>query len=185
IPDNEANTAVFHYKKVKSPLLDKAMQLWIEQVVGNQIFLTEAIIKEKAEFFARALGLPDGVLKFSNGWVHKFKKSNNLRNYRLHGEANSTPLELLPGQRAKLHEIIEKYPLNNVFNADETGLFFRMAPHQTLVSQPQSGWKKVFLIYMLEPDKELSGEEESSNEESESEESEDKESESEELDEEI
>ncbi|CAG8766374.1 11826_t:CDS:1, partial [Ambispora leptoticha] len=67
IPDNEANTAVFRYKKVKSLLLDKAMQLWIEQVVDNQMFLMEAIIKEKAEFFAWALGLPDGVLKFSNG----------------------------------------------------------------------------------------------------------------------
>ncbi|CAG8616002.1 9397_t:CDS:1, partial [Dentiscutata heterogama] len=90
---------VFHYKRVKFPLLDKAMQLWVEQVVDSQIFLTEAIIKEKAIFFARALALPDNALKFSNSWVHKFKKRNNLRNYRLHGEANSTPLELLPEQR--------------------------------------------------------------------------------------
>ncbi|CAG8804624.1 26853_t:CDS:2, partial [Racocetra persica] len=77
ITDNEANKAVFRHKKVKFPLLDKAMQLWVEQ----------------------ALDLPDDALKFSNRWVHKFKKRNNLRNYQLHEEANSTPLELLPEQR--------------------------------------------------------------------------------------
>ena len=81
ITDNEANIAVFRHKKVKFSLLDKAMQLWVEQVIGSKIFLTEEIIKEKAKFFAQALGLQDNMLKFSNGWVHKFKKRNNLRNY--------------------------------------------------------------------------------------------------------
>ncbi|CAG8811084.1 35152_t:CDS:1, partial [Racocetra persica] len=56
--------------------------------------------------------------------------------------ANSALIELLPEQRVKLCEIIKKYPLNNIFNTDETGLYFCIAPHQMLASQLQSSCKK-------------------------------------------
>ncbi|CAG8751452.1 14012_t:CDS:1, partial [Dentiscutata heterogama] len=52
--------------KVKFPLLDQAMKLWVEQVVNNRLFLTEVIIKEKAAYFFKALSLPDNEMKFSN-----------------------------------------------------------------------------------------------------------------------
>ncbi|CAG8448436.1 304_t:CDS:2 [Scutellospora calospora] len=89
IDNNETSMTTFRHKKVKFPLLDKAMQLWVKQVISDQIFLTDLIIKEKAAFFAWALGLPDSVLKFSNDWVYKFKKQKKLRNYQLHREANN------------------------------------------------------------------------------------------------
>ncbi|CAG8831768.1 5672_t:CDS:1, partial [Racocetra persica] len=54
-------------------------------------------------------------------------------------EANSAPIEILPKQKIKFREIIKEYLLENIFNADETELFFRIAPHQILLSQPQSG----------------------------------------------
>ncbi|CAG8703455.1 1458_t:CDS:1, partial [Dentiscutata heterogama] len=116
IDNNETSMTTFCYKKVKFPLLDKAMQLWVEQVISDQIFLTDLIIKEKSVFFAWVLGLPDSALKFSNGWVYKFKKQNKLQNYRLYGEANSASIEILPEQRIKFCKIIKEYPLENVFN---------------------------------------------------------------------
>ncbi|CAG8785211.1 937_t:CDS:2, partial [Racocetra persica] len=103
IENNETSMTTFRHNKVKFLLLDKAIQLWVEQVISGQIFLTDLIIKEKAAFFAWVLGLPDSVLKFSNGWIYKFKKQNKLRNYRLHREANSAPMEILPEQRIKFH----------------------------------------------------------------------------------
>ncbi|CAG8836333.1 28577_t:CDS:1, partial [Gigaspora margarita] len=54
VKDNTTSDT-FHYKKVKFPLLDQAMKLWVEQVVGNRLFLTEALIKKKATYFAKAL----------------------------------------------------------------------------------------------------------------------------------
>ncbi|CAG8817401.1 8256_t:CDS:2, partial [Racocetra persica] len=56
-------------------------------------------------------------------------------------------MEILPEQRIKFREIIKEYPLENIFNADETGIFFWMAPHQTLSSQSQLEWKKVFIVH--------------------------------------
>jgi len=85
-----------------------------------------------------------------NGWLGEFKSRNNLSKQRIHGEANSTPLSILPELRAELQELIFKYDSSDVFNCDETGLFYHMTPNQTLASGPVSGTKKVnFIFYSI------------------------------------
>ncbi|CAG8655177.1 10866_t:CDS:2, partial [Dentiscutata heterogama] len=139
----EISDTVFKHKKTKFPQLDHAIQLWVKSIIYERLFLTEAIIKEKAIYFAHALSLLENVLKFSNSWINKFKKRNHLQNFRLHSEAESAPIESLPEFRQELWEIIQEYTLDNVYNANETSLFYRLAPYQTLASKPCSGWKKV------------------------------------------
>ena len=51
-------------------------------------------------------------------------------------------VEDLPEQRQTLIEILSQYKPENVYNADETGLFFRMTPNQTLATKPVKGKKK-------------------------------------------
>ncbi|CAG8483267.1 30455_t:CDS:2 [Racocetra persica] len=119
VMDNQLNFTIFRRKQVKYPLLNQAMCLWVEQVTTEDMILTELMIKEK------------------------FKRHNNLKNFWLHGEAKSAPLSLLSEYRQKLYELIEKYTLNNMFNADETELFFHILPDQTLVSQSKPGFKKL------------------------------------------
>jgi len=103
---------------------------------------------EKAELFAKLLEIPEDELSFSNGWIFKFELRNDLRSYRLHGEANSAPLETLPIQRQKLQEILSQYDPDNIYNADETGLFFRMAQIKRLqsVDQPE---KNLYVILKI------------------------------------
>ncbi|KAG9302875.1 hypothetical protein G9A89_022291 [Geosiphon pyriformis] len=59
----------------------------------------------------------------------------------MHSEANSALLEILPEEQEKLHEIISKYDLNDVYNANETALFFKMPPNATLATRSTSGTK--------------------------------------------
>ena len=73
----------------------------------------------------------------------KFKKRNQLCIYRLHGEAGSVSIEHLPEARRKLKEIISQFNPDDVYNADETGLFFRMTPNQTLAKRRNAGKKLV------------------------------------------
>ena len=54
----------------------------------------------------------------------KFKKRNQLRVYRLHGEAGSVSTVRLPEERRKLKKIISQFDPADVYNADETGYFF-------------------------------------------------------------
>ncbi|CAB4398575.1 unnamed protein product [Rhizophagus irregularis] len=58
------------------------------------------------------------------------------------GEANSAPLETLPEKRLRLRTLLAKYNEEDIYNADETGLFFRMEPNQTLGTGKISGRKK-------------------------------------------
>jgi hypothetical protein len=141
--DEGGSKTVFKHRRVKFPLLEEAMSIWIDQMTSKGVILTEALITEKAELFAKLLEVPEDELSFSNGWIFKFKLRNDLRAYRLHGEANSAPLQTLPIQRQKLREILSRYDPDNIYNADETGLFFRMMPNQTLAKRASAGKKLV------------------------------------------
>ncbi|GET03376.1 tigger transposable element-derived protein 6-like [Rhizophagus clarus] len=127
--------------EVKYPQVEKALGLWVENANANNLPVSEIMIKEKAFYFAQKFNISHENILFSNGWIEKFKRCNNIRCYRLHGEANSAPLETLFEKRRKLQTILQDYTLDNIFNANETGLFFRMAPNQTLTSAPTPGTK--------------------------------------------
>ena len=136
---------VFNHRR---PLLEEAMSVWIDQMTSKGVILTETLMTEKAELFAKLLEIPEDELSFSNGWIFKFELRNDLQSYRLHGEANSAPLETLPIQRQKLQEILSQYDPDNIYNADETGLFFRMAQIKRLqsVDQPE---KNLYVILKI------------------------------------
>lgn len=133
----------FRKRTVKYPMLEAAMNIWVQQVTAHALPLTEMLIKEKALAFAAGLEIDKSALSFSNGWIQKFKRRNNLKKITLHGEAASAPLDSLPEARAKLQEIISKYDLENVYNVDETGLFFRMLPNHTLSTDKKRAGKKM------------------------------------------
>ena len=62
---------------------------------------------------------------------------------KIYGEANDAPLSIIPEKRVELQKLISNFDLNDMFNCDETGLFYRMTPNQTLATGPVSGTKKV------------------------------------------
>lgn len=130
------------HREVKFPLLEHAMSLWVENVTAGGVTLTDLLIKEKARIFAQALNIQECELLFSNGWLEKFKKRNNIRRYRAHGEAGSAPLESLPEEREKLRKLLSRFTPDRIYNIDETGLFYRMPPNQTLSTKPILGQKK-------------------------------------------
>jgi|GraSoiStandDraft_39_1057311.scaffolds.fasta_scaffold394993_2 hypothetical protein len=79
---------------------------------------------------------------FKQGWMANFKKRNNIKEYYKLGEAASAPIHQLPGFRTELQSVISQYDLEDVYNADETGLYWKLEPHKSLASGPISGLKK-------------------------------------------
>ncbi|GES74911.1 tigger transposable element-derived protein 6-like [Rhizophagus clarus] len=128
-------------KRTCTAIIEKTLELWVKNTNANNLTVSEIMIKEKAFYFAQEFNIPYENILFSNGWIEKFKRHNNICCYRLHGKANSIPLEILFEKRRKLQTILQDYILDNIFNADETSLFFCMAPNQTLVSALTSGIK--------------------------------------------
>lgn len=113
--NTEESAQIFRHKEVKFPILEYAMNLWVENVTAGGVILTDLLIKEKARFFAEAFNIQEQDLAFSNGWLYKFKKRNNIRKYRIHGESGSAPLTSLPEERRKLHQLLGRYTLDQIY----------------------------------------------------------------------
>ena len=62
------------------------MSLWVENVTAGGA-LTDLLIKEKAKVFAQAFNIQESELMFSNGWLEKFKKRNDI----VHTEKQEVP----------------------------------------------------------------------------------------------
>jgi hypothetical protein len=120
------------------------MQIWTSQAVIARILLTDMILQQKGLEFAKKLNIKNQV-KCENEWIYKFKIRNRLKKVNFFGEANSASLETLSQEKIKLQALLNKYDKENIYNADEIGLFFRMEPNQTLSTSAIAEYKKVNL----------------------------------------
>ncbi|CAG8646249.1 8718_t:CDS:2, partial [Diversispora eburnea] len=92
--DDVAETTFRHYP-VKYPILELAMNMWIEQVTTEGMIILDLLVKKKACQFAQAFAIPEGSLTFSNRWATKFKKRNGIRKITMHGEAEKARVTVL------------------------------------------------------------------------------------------
>ena len=91
----------------------------------HRAILSDAILIEKAKLLANGLGIPEDGLQFSSGWLQGFKKRNGIRQQKLQGEAGSADLTAILEALPVLREKCANYPLERIYNMDETGLFYR------------------------------------------------------------
>ncbi|CAG8716431.1 24471_t:CDS:1, partial [Gigaspora rosea] len=106
-------------KNVQFPNLENALHEWVLRSQEN-IPITDAILVEKAKGFAKILNIPDSSLKFSNGWLAKFKKRNNIMHRTKHGEEASADHIAITFAIPQLRELLEGYELKDIYNMDET-----------------------------------------------------------------
>jgi len=107
------------------------MHLWVLKAMGNGILLTGEVLQQKWNKFADLAGIPeDERLKLSNGWLGCFKGRNGLKEMKRHGEAASSKVQTVEMERERVQDLIREteYELHNIFNMDETGLFYGYAP---------------------------------------------------------
>lgn len=87
-------------------------------------------MREKAKTFAARLGLHN--FKASEGWFDRFKKRHNITFKKIWSESASVSDNVCTEWKQKLRDLIENYEPKNIFNADETGLFFKCLPDRTM-----------------------------------------------------
>ena len=59
------------------------------------------------------------------------EKIYGLHKITLHGEGGSAPLANIDEERPNIQQILSDYDPEYIYNAEETGLFYRMEPNQT------------------------------------------------------
>lgn len=111
--------------------IDDAMIKWVTVARNKNLPLSGIIIREKAKEFANALGHDDFLS--SVGWLDKFKKRHSIVQKTICGESGGA--DSVTGDHYRknvLPGLIAQFDKNDIFNADETGLFFKCLPNKTL-----------------------------------------------------
>ncbi|GBB97722.1 hypothetical protein RclHR1_03050011 [Rhizophagus clarus] len=122
------------------PEIEEVLTLWVLKALENGVDISDQVLHEKTMIFASLYKIKN--FKGSNGWIGRFKKRHNLSCYLKQGEAASALLEKLDEFREELQDLIREYSLDNVFNCDETGLYWKMEPKRTISNKPVSGRKQ-------------------------------------------
>lgn len=111
--------------------LDDVTMKWMTAIRQKNLPISGPLLQQKAKEFALALGHTDFAA--SNGWLHKFKKRHNIMGKVVCGEGGDANMETSDNWiNTVLPSLVKDYDLNDVFNADETGLFFKCLPSRTL-----------------------------------------------------
>lgn len=123
--------------------MERLLLIWIEDCNHTRIPLSTNIIKTKALAIFSALKDDDfaGEKNFvaSPGWFERFKKRSGLHNVRIQGEAASADKEGAEKFVIEFRKLIEDegYELRQIFNVDETALFWKRMPSKTYLAKDE------------------------------------------------
>jgi hypothetical protein len=123
--------------------LEEALLHWFNSVEGNKsAILSDMLILEKAKGIGAGLDLPTNF-NYSPSWLLRWKKRHGVHSEVLHGEAASGDTDGIKIARTEIHMLMREreQDLEETFNFDETGLFYRKLPTRTLVINSRAGTK--------------------------------------------
>jgi hypothetical protein len=111
------------------------LYIWIDSMRRANLPVPPSLAIAKAKSIASSLSIPETNFKASWQWLSRFRVRRGLQKMLLHGEGaevNKSDLGLMAALD-DLYAIIAQYDLENVYNMDETGLFFRLLPRYNLL----------------------------------------------------
>jgi hypothetical protein len=125
------------------PELEAILFEWQLKIERQGGITTGEILQEKARQIWRQLPQfrDQECPEFSVRWLEKFKKRHHIQARSRFGEIASVP-ELAEEEMRSLQTIAGEYKEEDIYNMDETGLYWRMHLSYGLLSQVRPGLKK-------------------------------------------
>ncbi|CAF3379989.1 unnamed protein product [Rotaria socialis] len=75
---------------------------------------------------------PSNEFKVSDGWLDGFRTRYNTNFRVISGESRAVNQDIITDWKTRLHNTIEHYDPVEIFNCDETGLFYKLMPDRSL-----------------------------------------------------
>lgn len=133
VPNFGAERTLLRERKPQHKELEDALFLWMQDLSSQKAIINDAMLIQKAKAFGEQLGVKD--FKYSDGWLQRFKERRGIKKKLFEGEANSAcPVAVATG-REEMQQLLSGIDPSDVYNMDETGLFFRLGPNYTLSTQ--------------------------------------------------
>lgn len=140
--DSKHSASVKRARKPKFQELEKALSAWFWKTEKAAVISDDLVIQKAKEFAADPRLRVDAGMKFSQGWLEKFKKRHGIRGFYLHGEGGAVDESIVEEARKISKTLLSEYSLSDIYNMDETGLFYRMSPRRALATELRKGRKK-------------------------------------------
>lgn len=117
-------------KKCSKEDLDEALLKWMKVQRSEDFPVSGPLLKVQAEKLAAQLGYAGFAC--SNGWIDRFKNRHGISFGKICGEAKSANMaDITTWMKEKWPGIKEGYANEDIYNADETGLFYNVTPQYT------------------------------------------------------
>uniref|UniRef100_A0A1A9UGF0 HTH CENPB-type domain-containing protein n=1 Tax=Glossina austeni TaxID=7395 RepID=A0A1A9UGF0_GLOAU len=128
--------------------MELALSLWIEDRNQKRVSLSGAMVREKAKHLYAHFKesddscsgeSPDGGLQTSEDWFNKFNVRQSLHNIKIVEEAVSADNAAAERYPEELANLVADgvYKPEQVFNSDETALFWKRMPNKTFISKSE------------------------------------------------
>ncbi|CAF3328501.1 unnamed protein product [Rotaria socialis] len=136
-------------KKVKRKLKNDSSQEinenvyeWFVPQRAKNISIGGPVLQEYARKVGEELD-PSNNFKASNGWLARFRTRYNIQFRVICGESRSVDQNTVDYWKTRLTNIIEHYDPDDIFNCDETGLFYTLMPDRSMtVDRNDCKWGK-------------------------------------------
>ncbi|UYV65615.1 hypothetical protein LAZ67_3004867 [Cordylochernes scorpioides] len=134
IPRSTFGTILKNKFAIKSAFLKSNFSSTLKRDRDREFPEIEKSLFRKAILLALKTGQDN--FEASNGWLEKLKARRNIAFNpvkRLHGEAGSVDANSVATWKGEIIlSLLAKYSQQDIFNADETGLFYKLLPNQTM-----------------------------------------------------
>ncbi|XP_067127946.1 tigger transposable element-derived protein 4-like [Centruroides vittatus] len=111
----------------KDRQVESALKNWFSNIREKDVPINGPLMRQKAEELAKEMGKDDFVA--TDGWFSRWKKRENIVYGHVPGRRKSADFEAAETwSKMEWPKIIVKYAPENIYNADETLLYFRAMP---------------------------------------------------------
>lgn len=128
--------------KDKLASLNDKLEAWFNNMEAKDAVLTDLHLIQKAKSIAQTekLDLPKSF-NFSTTWLLRFKRKRQIGLEVMHGEAAGVDSVGIAQCRTHLPVILSQFNINDIYNFDESGLFYRQLPTRSLMRKMRKGNK--------------------------------------------
>ncbi|GBL94401.1 Tigger transposable element-derived protein 4 [Araneus ventricosus] len=122
----------FESKAEKFVDVEKVLLQWFNQCRSVKIPISGLLLMEKAQEISKKL-IVECNASFSSEWLHKFKLRHGITGKTVSVESGDVDCETVDGWiQNQLPDLIKGYEQKDIFNADETDLFYNLLPSKIL-----------------------------------------------------